>query len=68
MKNIHPISNQKGFFAVGLGFAMLAAFGVIGITSNRSVSDENKTAQVEPAQTSAEQQVVAQSNQELAQH
>jgi hypothetical protein len=62
MKNIHPISNQKGFFAVGLGLAMLTAFGVIGITTNRSVSDENKTAQVQPTQTSAEQQVAARSN------
>ncbi len=62
MKNMKSKSKQKGFFAVGLGLAMLAAFGVIGVTTNRTVSDENKTAQVEQAQTTAEQQVVAQSN------
>lgn len=62
MKNMHPISNQKGFFAVGLGFAMLAAFGAIGITANRSVGGENKTVQVEHAQTTTEQKAVAQND------
>ena len=62
MKTMHPISNQKGFFAVGLGIALLAAFGVIGVTADKVVRDENKTAHLQQTQTVAAQQVVAHSN------
>ena len=62
MKTMQPKSNQKGFFAVGLGIALLAAFGVIGVATDKIAGDENRNAQLEQEYDTPEQQVVAQSN------